>query len=222
MNSGLLAYLDGKVVGWCNVAPRVSYLNPRYLKQAIVNPDERVGSITCFVVSSRQRLAAGECGRPPSSCPAAWDSAGRFVFAEQIGFVYAPECVLPEEQEVAHDGEVDQNRYVHDGAVDANRMQQEELHKDEIRDDGDPDEAPAKENLHGTPRDAVRTEGYQVDHAEVDGEIEQREDFQWYPEHLAVRAAQYLAAVEVYPEIAPSGAERKLLVERVEDYEGHA
>ena len=53
--SGLLAYAGGKVIAWCNVAPRGSYVNPRYLKQAIVDPDERVGSITCFVVSSEQR-----------------------------------------------------------------------------------------------------------------------------------------------------------------------
>jgi len=53
--SGLLAYAEGKVVGWCNVAPRGSYVNARYLKQAMVDPNERVGSITCFVVSSEQR-----------------------------------------------------------------------------------------------------------------------------------------------------------------------
>ena len=53
--SGLLAYSNGKVVGWCNVARRRSYVNPRYLKQAIDDPDEKVGSITCFVVSSSHR-----------------------------------------------------------------------------------------------------------------------------------------------------------------------
>jgi ribosomal protein S18 acetylase RimI-like enzyme len=53
--SGLLAYASGKVVGWCNVATRGSYVNPRYLSQAMDNPRERVGSITCFVVSSERR-----------------------------------------------------------------------------------------------------------------------------------------------------------------------
>ena len=53
--SGLLAFVDGKVVGWCNVAPRASYVNPRYLKQVIDDPREEVGSITCFVVSSKYR-----------------------------------------------------------------------------------------------------------------------------------------------------------------------
>ena len=53
--SGLLAYLEAKVVGWCNVAPRGGYVNPRYLSKAIDVPDERVGSITCFVVSSGHR-----------------------------------------------------------------------------------------------------------------------------------------------------------------------
>lgn len=53
--SGLLAYARGKVIGWCNVAPRGSYVNPRYLEQAMLNANERVGSITCFVVSSQHR-----------------------------------------------------------------------------------------------------------------------------------------------------------------------
>jgi GNAT superfamily N-acetyltransferase len=53
--SGLLAYVDGKAAGWCNVALRGSYVNPRYLKQMINDPQEKVGSVTCFVVSSRYR-----------------------------------------------------------------------------------------------------------------------------------------------------------------------
>ena len=53
--SGLLAYAGGKVIGWCNVAPRGSYVNPRYLKQGMLDAKERVGSITCFVVSSQNR-----------------------------------------------------------------------------------------------------------------------------------------------------------------------
>jgi Acetyltransferase (GNAT) family len=53
--SGLLAYTGSKVIGWCNVAPRGSYANPRYLKEAMGDSDEKVGSITCFVVSSGNR-----------------------------------------------------------------------------------------------------------------------------------------------------------------------
>ncbi len=53
--SGLLAFVDGKVVGWCNVAPRANYMNPRYLKEIIDAPREEVGSVTCFVVSSKYR-----------------------------------------------------------------------------------------------------------------------------------------------------------------------
>jgi GNAT superfamily N-acetyltransferase len=52
--SGLLAY-SGEVVGWCNVAPRGSYVNPRFIRQAMDKPDEKVGSITCFVVSHKWR-----------------------------------------------------------------------------------------------------------------------------------------------------------------------
>jgi GNAT superfamily N-acetyltransferase len=53
--SGLLAYQDGKVIGWCNVAPRHNYVNLRNLKTAVEDPSERVGSTTCFVVSSARR-----------------------------------------------------------------------------------------------------------------------------------------------------------------------
>src|SRR5439155_19680358 len=53
--SGLLAYAGGKVVGWCNATPRGSYVNPRYLKQAMLDPNEKIGSITCFPVSSEHR-----------------------------------------------------------------------------------------------------------------------------------------------------------------------
>lgn len=53
--SGMLAFVDGKVAGWCNVAPRASYVNPHDLKQAIEDPREEVGSVTCFVVLSKYR-----------------------------------------------------------------------------------------------------------------------------------------------------------------------
>jgi predicted GNAT family acetyltransferase len=66
--SGLLAYAESKVVGWCNVAPRGSYVNPRYLKQAIADPDEKVGSITCFVVSSEHRKSGVASKLLKSAC----------------------------------------------------------------------------------------------------------------------------------------------------------
>ncbi|HVH14339.1 MAG TPA: GNAT family N-acetyltransferase [Candidatus Angelobacter sp.] len=66
--SGLLAYAGGKVIAWCNVAPRRSYVNARYLKQAIVDPNERVGSITCFVVSSEQRRSGVASKLLQSAC----------------------------------------------------------------------------------------------------------------------------------------------------------
>ncbi|HEV2137920.1 MAG TPA: GNAT family N-acetyltransferase [Nitrososphaerales archaeon] len=53
--TGLLAFVDERAAAWCNVAPRNSYVNPRHFKQAIEDPNERVGSLTCFVVSSRYR-----------------------------------------------------------------------------------------------------------------------------------------------------------------------
>ena len=53
--SGLLAYVGGRVVGWCNVAPRGSYANPQYLKEAADVPEEKVGSVTCLTVLSKHR-----------------------------------------------------------------------------------------------------------------------------------------------------------------------
>jgi GNAT superfamily N-acetyltransferase len=53
--SGLLAYSGEEVVGWCNVAPRYSYANPRFMVRATDDRAEKVGSISCFVVSSGWR-----------------------------------------------------------------------------------------------------------------------------------------------------------------------
>jgi GNAT superfamily N-acetyltransferase len=52
---GLLAYIDGKPVGWCNAQPRTSFVNMRSYRVALTDPDERVGSIMCFVVAPEQR-----------------------------------------------------------------------------------------------------------------------------------------------------------------------
>lgn len=49
---GLLAYLDGQVVGWCNAAPRT------LLDSFADEPDpdtDRLGQITCFVVARSHR-----------------------------------------------------------------------------------------------------------------------------------------------------------------------
>jgi len=48
---GLLAYVDGKIVGWCNAGPRTSYRNLHNLVPAGESPGE-VGSILCFVVAA--------------------------------------------------------------------------------------------------------------------------------------------------------------------------
>lgn len=49
---GLLAYRDGKAVGWCNAAPRV--LLDAYADEPIADADE-VGQIACFVVAREHR-----------------------------------------------------------------------------------------------------------------------------------------------------------------------
>jgi len=51
---GYLAYSEGKVVGWCNAAPRESYANLRRYTAAIDDTAD-VGSIVCFVVAAPYR-----------------------------------------------------------------------------------------------------------------------------------------------------------------------
>jgi len=52
---GILAYADGRVVGWCNAAARASFLAPRRI--ARIDPDraELVGSTVCFIVAAPYR-----------------------------------------------------------------------------------------------------------------------------------------------------------------------
>jgi GNAT superfamily N-acetyltransferase len=52
---GYLAFLDGKVVGWCNAAPRQSY--PALVADPDLPPDDAAltGSIVCFLVDFRFR-----------------------------------------------------------------------------------------------------------------------------------------------------------------------
>jgi GNAT superfamily N-acetyltransferase len=52
---GLLAYIDGRPVGWCNAQPRASFVNMRSYRVALTEPGEPVGSIMCFVVSPDYR-----------------------------------------------------------------------------------------------------------------------------------------------------------------------
>jgi GNAT superfamily N-acetyltransferase len=52
---GLLAYIDGKPVGWCNAQPRKSFVNMRSYKVALADPQESVGSIMCFLVTPEHR-----------------------------------------------------------------------------------------------------------------------------------------------------------------------
>ncbi|MBT2513603.1 GNAT family N-acetyltransferase [Arthrobacter sp. ISL-30] len=56
---GVLAYRDGKPVGWCAVEPRSCYprvLNSRLLRHsADSKEDEDIWAVTCFVVAPNQR-----------------------------------------------------------------------------------------------------------------------------------------------------------------------
>ncbi len=52
---GILAYADGRVVGWCNAAARTSFLTPRRIAQTDPDPAESVGATVCFIVAAPYR-----------------------------------------------------------------------------------------------------------------------------------------------------------------------
>ncbi len=52
---GLLAYIDGTPVGWCNAQPRANFANMRYYTVAVTDANEPVGSIMCFLVAPGHR-----------------------------------------------------------------------------------------------------------------------------------------------------------------------
>lgn len=53
--TGFLAYLNNKVVGWCNAGPRASYGTLRHEPDPVEDPMESVGAILCFVIASNNR-----------------------------------------------------------------------------------------------------------------------------------------------------------------------
>jgi len=53
--SGLLAYVGGKPVGWCKVAPRLALPRLNLYKDLQVGDADRVGSIVCFVIAKPYR-----------------------------------------------------------------------------------------------------------------------------------------------------------------------
>lgn len=52
---GLLAYRDGRPVGWCNVAPRSLVPNLRIFADAIEDPSDDPAVIMCFVIHPDHR-----------------------------------------------------------------------------------------------------------------------------------------------------------------------
>ena len=52
---GLLAYVDGRPVGWCHAAPRLSLPALDRSLEFRVDDAERVGSIVCFVIAAPYR-----------------------------------------------------------------------------------------------------------------------------------------------------------------------
>jgi len=58
---GLLAYHDGRVVGWCNAKARLGFAMPRRIDRAPADDAARVGSTVCFIVAKdfrRQGIAS--------------------------------------------------------------------------------------------------------------------------------------------------------------------
>jgi len=52
---GLLAYVDGRVVGWCNADVRDRYAAPRGYAKGFEGDGTRIGAILCFVVAAPHR-----------------------------------------------------------------------------------------------------------------------------------------------------------------------
>lgn len=53
--SGILAYAENKVIGWCNAGPRELYLGLSRYPELDIQPELGVGSVVCFVVSPPYR-----------------------------------------------------------------------------------------------------------------------------------------------------------------------
>ena len=53
--NGFLAYQDNEVVGWINAGPRSGYVSLQHMSEAVDNPNERIGSVVCFVVDYQHR-----------------------------------------------------------------------------------------------------------------------------------------------------------------------
>lgn len=77
--TGFLAYVDGKVVGWCNAGPRAGYGSLQHLSVAIEDPTESVGSILCFVVGSQDRRKGVATALLQSACASFKRSSLRYA-----------------------------------------------------------------------------------------------------------------------------------------------
>jgi ribosomal protein S18 acetylase RimI-like enzyme len=53
--TGYLAYSDNKPIGWCNVNDRLNYQRLLKYYDLVDNPDDKVCSIVCFVISPESR-----------------------------------------------------------------------------------------------------------------------------------------------------------------------
>jgi len=74
--TGLLAYADGSVVGWCNVGPRSRIANLRFAQVAVADPDDDPAVIMCYVIDPawRGRGVAGALTRSAVEAARRWGS----------------------------------------------------------------------------------------------------------------------------------------------------
>jgi GNAT superfamily N-acetyltransferase len=85
---GLLAFLDGVPVGWCNVAPRSQVPNLRKFAEAIVDPADEPAVVMCFVIHPDHR------GKGVASALLAWalDAARRWGSPWVEGYPARPDA----------------------------------------------------------------------------------------------------------------------------------
>lgn len=77
--TGLLAYLDGEVVGWVAVEPRSAYEKLAHSRTLKPVDDEEVWSVTCFFVEKRHRKRGVALGLLKAAVEHVRNQGGRIV-----------------------------------------------------------------------------------------------------------------------------------------------
>lgn len=79
--TGVLAYRDGKVIGWCNAAPWNAYLALADLRQ----PDaDQTGAVVCFVIAPGARRQGAARALLDAACNGLRESGLKFAMAKPV------------------------------------------------------------------------------------------------------------------------------------------